>query len=238
MEKFLELLTAAETMELLTLLIIIGLSMLAGLIAGNAAVFVFNRIPAVWLCDYNETPREELLRRDTQRVKSVPWKGVFSLFFMLAAIKMAVLDWQYALAALIAIWLLLVIAIADFKYMIIPDQFVILLAITALGFIPYHETLLAPLWGALIGAGCMLIVGLAGKLLFKKEALGFGDVKLFAALGLIAGPYGIALILIGSSFFSCVAYSVALLRRKIKRTDAQPLGPYIALAATLYLIIQ
>ena len=223
-------------MDLLRLLIIIGASVVVGILAGNGAVFVFNRIPAAWLCDYREKPSEELLRKDTQRVKSVPWKAAFSMFFVLAAIKMAVVDWQYALAALAALWLLLEIAIADWKYMIIPDQFVILLALTAFGFIPFHASVLAPLWGALIGAGCMLLVGVAGKLLFKREALGFGDVKLFAAVGLMTGPYGITLILIGSSFFSCIAYAIGLIRGKIKRTDVQPLGPYIALATALYLL--
>ena len=229
-------LSAAETMDLLRLLIILGASVVVGILAGNGAVFVFNRIPAAWLCDYREEPSAELLRKDVQRVKSVPWKAVFSMFFVLAAIKLAVVDWQYALAALAALWLLLIIAIADWKYMIIPDQFVALLAITAFGFIPFLSSFLAPLWGALIGAGCMLLIGLTGKLMFKKEALGFGDVKLFAAVGLLCGPYGTVAVLIGSSFLSCAAYAIGLLRGKIKRTDAQPLGPYIAISTALYLL--
>jgi prepilin signal peptidase PulO-like enzyme (type II secretory pathway) len=158
------------------------------------------------------------------------------MLFVLAAIKMAVFDWQYAIAALVSLWALLIIAIADKKYMIIPDQFVILLALTAFGYAPYHESFLSPLYGALIGGGCMLIIGITGKLIFKKEALGFGDVKLFAAVGLIAGPYGVSIILIASSFLSCIFFGVELIRGKIKRTDVLALGPFIALSAAAYLV--
>ena len=225
-----------EVIGVLKLLIIIGTSIVAGILAGNGAVVVFNRMPASWLCDYNEEPSEELKRRDTQRIKSHPWKAAFSMLFVLAAIKMAIFDWQYAIAALVSMWALLIIAIADKKYMIIPDQFVILLALTAFGYAPYHDSFLMPLWGALLGGGCMLLIGITGKLIFKKEALGFGDVKLFGAVGLVTGPYGVAIVLVASSFLSCIFFGISLIRGKVKRTDVLALGPFIAFSAAIYLL--
>ena len=41
-----------------------------GTIAGNGAVYFFNRIPARWLCDYGQEPDEELLHPTRQRVRS------------------------------------------------------------------------------------------------------------------------------------------------------------------------
>ena len=120
---------------------------IAGILAGNSAVMVFNRIPARWLCDYNEEPGEELVQNDTPRIKGYPYKMVFSIFFVLAAIKMSLYDWQYAVTALVSLWILLIIAIADKKYTIIPDQFVLLLAFTAIGYIPYHNNLHADCFG-------------------------------------------------------------------------------------------
>jgi prepilin signal peptidase PulO-like enzyme (type II secretory pathway) len=158
------------------------------------------------------------------------------MLFVTATIYMAVQDWQYAIAAVVSRWALLIIALADKKYMIIPDQFVILLALTAFGYIPYHQSILAPLWGALIGGACMLAIGITGKLIFKKEALGFGDVKLFAAVGLVTGPFGVAMILAASSFLSCIAFGIGLLRKKIKRADTLPLGPFIAVSTAVYLV--
>ena len=233
---FMEFISGAEVTGVLKLLTIIGISIIAGIFAGNGAVVVFNRMPASWLCDYREAPNEYLKQAGGQRIKSYPWKPAFSMLFVLVTVKMAVYDWQYALAALIALWALLIIALADQKYMIIPDQFIILLALTALGFAPYHGSFLLPLYGALIGGGCMFLIGFAGKLIVKKEALGFGDVKLFAAVGLVTGPVGVALILVASSFLSCLVFGIGLLRKKIKRTDVLPLGPYIAFSTAIYLI--
>ena len=229
-------LLGAEVTEVLRLLIIIGSSIVLGILAGNGAVVCFNRMPASWLCDYNEEPSDELKSGDTQRIKSHPWKAAFSMLFVLSSVYLAVYDWQYAFAALVSLWALLIIALADRKYMIIPDQFVILLALSAFGYAPYHDSYLYPLWGALIGGGCMLLIGITGKLIYKKEALGFGDVKLFAAIGLVTGPYGAVLILVASSFLSCVFFGIGLVRKKIKRADMLPLGPFIAFSAAIYLV--
>jgi len=236
MKSFMDFLSSAETTVTLKLLIIIGASIIAGVIAGNGAVVAFNRMPASWLCDYNEEPEGELKQRDVQRIKSYPWKAAFSMLFVIVGIKMAVYDWQYATAALVSMWALLIIALADQKYMIIPDQFVILLALSAFGYAPYYNSFLSPLYGALIGGGCMLFIGFVGKLIFKKEAVGFGDVKLFAATGLITGPVGVCLILAASSFLSCVVFGVKLIRKKIKRADVLPLGPFIAISTAVYLV--
>ena len=216
--------------------LIISISIPAGILAGLGAVAVFNRMPARWLCDYNEEPCELLKRDGAKRINNYPWGFIFSAFFAAAAVKMALFNWQYAIVAFVSLWTLLVIAIADRKYMIIPDQFVILLAITAFAYPHYNNGYLFPLWGALIGGGCMFIIGIFGKIIYKKETLGFGDVKLFAAVGLVAGPVGVSFILAASSFLSCAAFVTEIVRKNIKRTDTLALGPYIAASAAVYLI--
>ena len=218
-------------MEIMTVeAILFGVLILAGIIAGFSAVAVFNRLPVKWLCDYNEEPCENLVLAGNIRLKAFPWKIILSALFSLAALILAPHGWQYALLILVTLWVLLIIAMADKKYMIIPDQFIVLLALLSFFYLPYHSSLLSPVYGALIGGGCMLLIGVAGKLIYKKEALGFGDVKLFAAIGLIAGPIGVSLLLVASSLLSCAAFSVGLIRKKLKRTDMQPLGPYVVAA--------
>jgi len=207
------------------------MSIIAGILAGCSAVTVFNRLPVRWLCDYKEEPREE--RRP--RIRNCPWKAIFSVGFSLSAISLSACAWQNALITIIVFWLLLEISIADVKYMIIPDQFTILLAVASFGYLPYHSDLHAPFFGALIGGGCMFAIGVAGRFIYKKEALGFGDVKLFAAIGLIAGPVGVSVLLMTSSLLSCTVFVIALTLKKIKRTDVLPLGPFIAFSTAIYL---
>ena len=132
---------------------------------------------------------------------------------------------------------MLEIGLADKKYGIIPDQFVILTAISALGFIPFHSSFLQPMWGMLLGGGVMLASALIGKLILKKETLGFGDVKLFAAAGLALGFRGTLWVLVLSAVGSAVIFLVLLLMRKIKKEDMVPLGPYICGAGIFYVVI-
>ena len=107
-------------------------SILFGILAGHAAVYIFNKIPAKWLCDYGQEPSEELEDKYTQRVKGYPWKWVYSAFFVIGSLHLVFYEWIYALAALALCWALLEISLADKKYGIIPDQFIILAAISAL----------------------------------------------------------------------------------------------------------
>ncbi len=219
------------------ILVKIFAAILAGILAGHAAVYIFNKIPAQWLCDYGEEPSEELKDPYVQRIKRIPWKWAFSGFFAASAIRLAIFDWKFALAGLVCSWALLEIAVADKKYSIIPDQFVILVGISAMGFIPYHETMLQPLWGVLLGGGVMLLSAVGGKLVFRKDSLGMGDVKLFAAIGLCLGFQGTLAALVLSTLSSAILFSILLLMKKAKRDDMLPLGPHICGAAIFYMVI-
>lgn len=211
-------------------------AVLVGIFAGNGAVYFFNKIPAGWLCDYGKEPSEELKNPYTQRIKSYPWKFIFTIFFIIIGIKLVIDDYRFAIAAIAAIWLLLQTSIADIKYRIVPDQHVILLAVTAFGFIAYHGSWLDCLYGGLIGFGVMTFVAVLGKLIYKKDSLGGGDIKLFASLGLIAGLNGIFAIFILTTLLSAGHFSYLMISKKIKRTDTLPMVPYISIAATIYLV--
>lgn len=211
-------------------------AILAGIFAGNGAVYFFNKMPAKWLCDYGEKPAEELLDPYTQRVKSYPWKFVFTMLFVILGIKLVMDDWQFAVAGVCALWLLLEMAIADQKYRIVPDQLVVLLALTALGFIPFHGSWLDQLIGGLVGFGVMGFVAILGKMAYRRDTLGGGDIKLFASLGLVAGLNGILIIFVLTTLFSAAHLIWLLARKKIKRSDTIPMVPYIAGAAAVYLV--
>lgn len=104
-------------MDTLTgVIIVIVAAIVVGFIAGNGAVYMFNRLPDTWLCDYGEEPSKEVSVEGGQRIKSWPWKWVFSASFIVVGIYMGVSDWQYAVAGLCACWLLLLLAWADGKY--------------------------------------------------------------------------------------------------------------------------
>lgn len=224
--------------ELIKTLIICGVAIAAGIIAGNGAVYFFNKMPGAWLCDYGQEPDEELLHPTCQRVKSTPWKYVFAGFFIVIGIKLGMEDPLFAVPAAAAIWLLLEMAIADAKYMIVPDQLIMLLVVCGLGFIPHHALgVMDCLRGALIGFGIMLVIAVIGRLVYKKPAVGGADVKLFAALGLCCGTDGVLVIFVLTTFISAGHFVWLMAKRGAKLSDERAMVPYIALSATLYLVI-
>jgi len=222
----------------------------AGFLAGYLAVYAINRMPAEWLVDYGETPDESLMG---VRMPKRPYALVLSLTFVMGFVFLAMQHdgLYYTIPGMLILWLLMVIGISDYYYMIIPDQLVVALAIAAIPFIgldfaalatgriPYfHASYASPFLGALVGGGILWLIGIIGSLMTKKEAMGFGDVKLLAAIGLICGFRGILIVLIITILTSGLWFILLLLAKKIQRGENKPLGPYIVAACALYLIFQ
>ena len=94
-------------------------------------------------------------------------------------------------------------------------------------------SLFATLGGA---TGFLLMLGIAllGELIWKKEALGGGDVKMMAALGLLIGWKGILMALFMGSAAGAVPALLLIAFKKLERGAYLPFGPFLALGAWLY----
>ena len=93
------------------------------------------------------------------------------------------------------------------------------------------------IFGAIIGFGVMLLIGILGKLIYKTETLGGGDIKLFTALGLCVGKDGILMVFVLSTFITALHLGYLMARKLIKPREKRPLVPYIAIASTIYMVI-
>jgi prepilin signal peptidase PulO-like enzyme (type II secretory pathway) len=207
-----------------------------GVIQGNGAVYFFNKIPSKWLCDYGEKPEGELADPYAQRIKSRPWKYLFSMLFVILNIWMFNDDIMFALASSAAIWVLLEIALSDIKYRIIPDQFIMLLLVSTIGFLPYYASIRENFFGAIIGFAFTGAIALIGKLAYRRMALGGGDIKLMTCCGFLSGPAGILFIIILSTLISAGHFVFLLAKKKISVKDTRPLAPYIGFAAGVYIV--
>lgn len=85
--------------------------------------------------------------------------------------------------------------------------------------------------GGLCAGGLFLIMALIGEKIYKKEALGGGDIKLFAAIGAALGIHNILLVIILSSLLGLFYAMPQLLLKRLKREDPIPYGPFLATAA-------
>ncbi len=133
--------------------------------------------------------------------------------------------------------LLIVATFTDFEHRIIPDQISLgglVLGILFSAFFPYlHNkyTVLSSLIdcgiGILVGGGLLYISGLIGKIIFKKEAMGGGDIKFLAMMGAFWGPK-LALF----SFFAAPFLGAVFgLMHKIRTGESEiPYGPFLGIA--------
>lgn len=91
--------------------------------------------------------------------------------------------------------------------------------------------------GMLAGGGIFLLITLVGGLVYGKEAMGFGDVKLMGALGLFFGLSNIIIITLVSFLIGAIL-SIGLLATKIKKSDEYiPFGPFIVIATFISMFV-
>ncbi|MFW6130928.1 MAG: prepilin peptidase [Atribacterota bacterium] len=130
--------------------------------------------------------------------------------------------------------LLIIISFIDLKERIIPN--VLSLPLIPIGFIlSFFLKRLSPvdsLLGILAGGGSLLIIAIAGTYLFKKEAMGGGDIKLAAMIGAFLG-WKLTLLSLFLGFFLGSVIGVIVLVTTKSKSDIIPFGPFIALGAML-----
>jgi leader peptidase (prepilin peptidase)/N-methyltransferase len=87
--------------------------------------------------------------------------------------------------------------------------------------------------GAVAGGGLIWLIGFLGKLVFRKEAMGFGDVKLMAFLGAFLGPQAVVMALFVSVFLGATFGIGKLLI--LRRMGYVPFGPFLSAGAMVML---
>lgn len=93
------------------------------------------------------------------------------------------------------------------------------------------------LLGMLAGAGIFFLITAVSGIIYGKEAMGFGDVKLMGALGLYFGLSNIIIITLVSFLIGAIL-SIILLITKIKKTDEYiPFGPFIVIATFISMYV-
>ena len=91
--------------------------------------------------------------------------------------------------------------------------------------------------GGLVGAGIFLLITLIGGLIAGKEAMGFGDVKLMGALGLIFGWKMIIAISLIAFLIAAVSSIFLIATKKKKSNEYIPFGPFIVIAAIIVMLV-
>jgi leader peptidase (prepilin peptidase)/N-methyltransferase len=132
---------------------------------------------------------------------------------------------------IVYIFILLVIAIIDFKYYIISNKLIYPAILLAFALSYWTDTGIV---NALIGASVGAVILSIPFLCTGGKGIGLGDIELIVFIGLITGFPGVLfVILIGFMLGGIVA--VVLLFAHIKR-DKIPFGPFLSIASIIILL--
>jgi leader peptidase (prepilin peptidase)/N-methyltransferase len=96
--------------------------------------------------------------------------------------------------------------------------------------------LVQSLLGMAFGFGLFWAISFFGRLALKKDAMGFGDVKLMGALGAYLGLESIIFITFVSSLLGAIIGISLIAVGKKEWQGKIPFGPYIALAAVIWVL--
>ncbi|MBI4844181.1 MAG: prepilin peptidase [Nitrospirae bacterium] len=136
---------------------------------------------------------------------------------------------------------LVVIIFIDIDFQIIPDVITIpgifIGLISGSAFLPdpfFRNGLLglkASFVGLFAGAAGFYLIAVLGKMIFRKDAMGFGDIKLMGVVGSFLGWKGVVFTTFLGSLLGSVV-GIALIAGKGREWGSQiPFGPYLAVGA-------
>lgn len=141
------------------------------------------------------------------------------------------------LFALLFIWLIISLCFIDLDHQLLPDS--LTLSLLWIGLIANTQSLFTTLPNAVLSAaGAYLslwsFVGLF-NVVTKKQAMGHGDFKLFAALGAWFGWTQLPFILFISSLLGAITGIIYLKRTKQSQATPIPFGPFLSIAGFITL---
>lgn len=132
--------------------------------------------------------------------------------------------------------------IIDYKKQIIPNRlnltiFEIGLIVAFLYGFSNVAITIDLLLGMIAGGGIFLLIMLIGKLIYNKQGMGFGDIKLMLAIGLYFGLTNIILISIMSFIIGAIWAIILMIIKKVKKDQYMAFGPFIVIATFLNIFV-
>jgi leader peptidase (prepilin peptidase)/N-methyltransferase len=95
------------------------------------------------------------------------------------------------------------------------------------------DAVVASIFSILVGGGTIYLLGVLGKVLFKKEAMGGGDVKL---MGMLGGMLGWKMVLATFFIAPFIAIPFGLVSMVRTKDHHIPYGPFLSAAAVAVMI--
>ncbi len=144
----------------------------------------------------------------------------------------------FAVIAALTASLLICVFFIDLEHMLVLDRFVILLGLLGVAsvFLDPYADWLSHLIGGIAAFGFFFGIAAIFYYGFGKDALGGGDIKLAAVMGLLLGWQRLLLGLLLASVSGAIVLSILARRQKAERDREYPFAPFLAAGFWLALL--
>lgn len=218
------------------------LAIIFGGITGRAVEWVNERLP-----EYKKVITKEYIKKRKKITRNtiilITINSVLNVIILCKyGIQEAFIENLELIKYLILTPMLLSVFVIDYKHRIIPNRlnltmFEIGIIIAFTYGISNTAITINMLLGMLVGGGIFLIIALGTKIVYGKESMGLGDVKLMGTLGLYFGLSNIIAITL-MSFLIGAILSIILIVAKIKKMNEYiSFGPFIVISCIISILI-
>lgn len=172
----------------------------------------------------------------------------YPLIELLTAILSAMVAWRFGFswsagAALLLTWFLIALTFIDIDHQLLPDSLTlpllwIGLAVSLWGRAgePFPVELRSSVIGAILGYVSLWSVYHLFRLVTGKEGMGYGDFKLYAALGAWLGWQMLLPVILLAAIAGALVGGAMMLIRRQRASTPIPFGPFLASAGWLMLL--
>lgn len=135
--------------------------------------------------------------------------------------------------SLVFVSMLMIVIVSDIRYMVICDEILIIGNILIFILLLLKGGIKIALMSTLYGIICFFVmwfIKILGDIIFKKESMGGGDIKLMFTFGL---TMGISSSLASIFLASFIGLPISLIMLKSNSNHEIPFGPYLSIAALI-----
>ena len=170
-----------------------------------------------------------------------PISAKYPLIELATALLSFAAAWKFgataqSIYAILLIWILIPLVFIDFAEQILPDR--LIFPLIGLGLLAGANSIFISaeqsIYGALLGFTIIWVICQIFKIITKKEGMGFGDFKMFAAAGAWFGALAMPNILIIAAVSGAIVGIVLMAMRG--KSVPYAFGPYIALSMWITLM--
>jgi len=168
-----------------------------------------------------------------------PFVEVFTTILIILLFLKFGYTWDFVFYSSISA-LLIVIAFIDFNNYIIFNRTIVLGLVIVFVAVVLNDSknvnVLAALYGGLLGGGIIWLVGWFGKIVFKRESMGGGDIKLGVLIGFALGAEGLIVTFLMAVLFGAVVGCTGIILRKMTLKQKLPFGFFLSLGSVIYIL--